>query len=563
MTQIAIELLDDSIPDVRTIAPPPEADAALLATIRAFGVLQPVLLRPQGNRYEIVAGRRRVRFAREAGLTEIPAEIRKMTDAEALEAQVAENTQRAMLHPIDIWRATQQLLGAGLTLTQAGLALGLSDRETRRNERLAALHPQVLALAERDMPSAEQLAVIAAAPLERQAEALKVRGAVMRRDISWETIAAVCRQTTIPRAIALFDVDKAGVVFEEDLFAEPGSPEQFVTRDVAGFLAAQRTALAAKVVKDTRAGHRVRPAEVNRQGDILLPRGWTERLDAAAKKLSRGATGPVRFVAISEKSWQLGEVVEKFADPPRPLPRPEAPAQPERVASVESISGASELDEKIDTAANSSAAPPDQAEDPESERAPVTKLGLQMIAAAKTEALRRQILRGEFPLELLAACTVLAVSAGNVHVYAARYQLADLPDPTARLVDAAGHISIDGAELRELLADTLAGMLVVTDPVTRHGSGDVAEWIGHALDAGSALPRFDTAEFLNQLSGDEVRAIARTLDISVPKKVGELRAALVGRAPDWRPASFGAPGPKPAPARRSPSGAAQPEGIEA
>lgn len=73
----------------------------LAASILEHGVIQPVLLRPKGDRYELVAGERRFRASRQAGLEEIPAVVRDLDDRQALEMQVIENLQRTDLNPLE------------------------------------------------------------------------------------------------------------------------------------------------------------------------------------------------------------------------------------------------------------------------------------------------------------------------------------------------------------------------------------------------------------------------------------------------------------------------------
>ncbi len=73
----------------------------LTSSIRAKGILVPLLVRPIDGHYEIIAGARRFRAARAAGLTDVPVLVRELTDAQALEAQVIENLQRADVHPLD------------------------------------------------------------------------------------------------------------------------------------------------------------------------------------------------------------------------------------------------------------------------------------------------------------------------------------------------------------------------------------------------------------------------------------------------------------------------------
>jgi ParB/RepB/Spo0J family partition protein len=73
----------------------------LAESIKSHDVLQPILLRPKGDRYELVAGERRFRAARQAGLETIPAVVKDLTDKQALEVQVIENLQRADLNPLE------------------------------------------------------------------------------------------------------------------------------------------------------------------------------------------------------------------------------------------------------------------------------------------------------------------------------------------------------------------------------------------------------------------------------------------------------------------------------
>lgn len=86
----------------------------LTSSVQKHGVLQPVLVRPvtrvnEAFRYELVAGERRFRAATAAGLSAIPAMIRELSDAEALELQVVENLQRADLHPLEEAEGYEQL----------------------------------------------------------------------------------------------------------------------------------------------------------------------------------------------------------------------------------------------------------------------------------------------------------------------------------------------------------------------------------------------------------------------------------------------------------------------
>src|SRR5437879_5682068 len=88
--------------------------AELAANIRQHGVLQPILLRPlpdgEAGTYELVAGARRLRASKLAKRDTIPATVRELTDAQALELQVIENVQRVDVHPLDEARGYAALI---------------------------------------------------------------------------------------------------------------------------------------------------------------------------------------------------------------------------------------------------------------------------------------------------------------------------------------------------------------------------------------------------------------------------------------------------------------------
>jgi ParB family chromosome partitioning protein len=91
---------------------PEDSLAELADSIRASGVVQPILLRrsaPAAGRYQLVVGERRWRAARMAGLETVPAMIRELTDQDALELALTENLLRQDLNPLEVARAYQAL----------------------------------------------------------------------------------------------------------------------------------------------------------------------------------------------------------------------------------------------------------------------------------------------------------------------------------------------------------------------------------------------------------------------------------------------------------------------
>jgi ParB family chromosome partitioning protein len=105
----------------------------LADSIRERGVLQPVLLRPAGDGYQLVAGERRFLAAREAGFNSIPAIVRPLTDRESLLIALIENVQRENLNPVDEARAYYRLAAEyGLSHEEIAKRVG-KDRSTVSN----------------------------------------------------------------------------------------------------------------------------------------------------------------------------------------------------------------------------------------------------------------------------------------------------------------------------------------------------------------------------------------------------------------------------------------------
>ena len=87
----------------------PEALQELAQSIRANGIIQPLVLRQQGDRLQLVAGERRLRAARIAGLTEVPVVVQEIPDNRLLEITLIENLQREDLNPIETAQAFERL----------------------------------------------------------------------------------------------------------------------------------------------------------------------------------------------------------------------------------------------------------------------------------------------------------------------------------------------------------------------------------------------------------------------------------------------------------------------
>jgi ParB family chromosome partitioning protein len=126
--------------------------AELVASIAQDGVLQPVLVRPavEGFGYELIAGERRWRAARAAGLATVPAIVREADDREALALAVVENVVRTDLDPIEEARAYARLCDEmGLTQAEVAQAVGRSRVAVTNGLRLLDLPDDVIGMLER------------------------------------------------------------------------------------------------------------------------------------------------------------------------------------------------------------------------------------------------------------------------------------------------------------------------------------------------------------------------------------------------------------------------------
>jgi ParB family transcriptional regulator, chromosome partitioning protein len=119
--------------------------ASLTASVRELGVLQPVLVRPaQEERYELIAGERRWRAARRAGLQTIPALVREVGDDASLEQALVENLHRQDLNPLEEGAAYQQLIeDFHLTHDEVATRVGKSRAAVSNTLRLFQLPPTI------------------------------------------------------------------------------------------------------------------------------------------------------------------------------------------------------------------------------------------------------------------------------------------------------------------------------------------------------------------------------------------------------------------------------------
>lgn len=159
----------------------PEALADLAESIRVHGIIQPLTVRRlSSGYYQIIAGERRWRAAKEAGLAEVPAVIIEADDRKVMELGLIENLQREDLNPAEEARGYQVLMEEyGLTQDQVAQRMGKSRPAIANTLRLLALPEDLLKLLEEEALSAGHARAILALPspaLQRQAAKKVIEG---------------------------------------------------------------------------------------------------------------------------------------------------------------------------------------------------------------------------------------------------------------------------------------------------------------------------------------------------------------------------------------------------
>ena len=162
----------------------PESLGELAESIRQLGIVQPITLRQTGSeKYQIVAGERRWRASRQAGLTTIPAYIRTIDDESVMEMALVENIQREDLNAIEIALAYAHLLEQeGMTQEKVAERVGKSRVAVANYLRLLKLHAQVqMALQKRTIDMGHARALLS---LDSPTQQLQVFDEIMRTGAS-------------------------------------------------------------------------------------------------------------------------------------------------------------------------------------------------------------------------------------------------------------------------------------------------------------------------------------------------------------------------------------------
>ncbi len=161
----------------------PQEFAGLVDSVKKYGVLQPIVVRPLNAGFEVVAGERRWRAAEAAGLEAIPAVVRMISDQEALELALVENLQREDLNPMERARAYRTLIDEfHLTQNQVADRVGKSQPSVANALRLLNLPSQIQAALEAGRISEGHARAIVA--LDTETAMLRLWERVERRGLS-------------------------------------------------------------------------------------------------------------------------------------------------------------------------------------------------------------------------------------------------------------------------------------------------------------------------------------------------------------------------------------------
>lgn len=155
----------------------------LAQSIKAYGIVQPIIVQKEGSRYTIVAGERRYRAARLAGLTHVPVVIKECYRAELMEVSLVENLQREDLNPIEEAQAMRMLMNEyNLTQDQLSARLGKSRSSIANTLRLLTLPEKVRSMVISGLISSGHARCLVA--LESDEEKQKLAERIVKQELS-------------------------------------------------------------------------------------------------------------------------------------------------------------------------------------------------------------------------------------------------------------------------------------------------------------------------------------------------------------------------------------------
>ena len=482
--------LKDNPDKARRSKSSPQADALLLATIKAIGVVEPLIVFAEadgGNGFVIDQGHRRAKQAIVAGLEEIAVLVVPRAEDGGAMRSLATSITHEQLNPVDLWRAIERLVALNWTEESIAIALAQSVRQIKKLRLLANVLPAMLdAMAKGDMPNEQQLRTIAAASLDEQKEVWKAnKPSKGDPQVSWWSVAnGLTKRCMYARDTSFGDelAQAYGIAWVEDLFA-PADQDSRYTTDVEAFLGAQQEWMTQNLPKKGVI------TESTSYGEVKLPPkasqvyGTPKKSDHTAMYLDR--EGKVKTV-----HFRMPEVKKKG--------------------------------KAADTADDEAIVMPKSRPD-------VTRKGIEMIGDIRTDALHEALSRAPIEDDTLLALLVLAFAGQNVrvdsgaggdHGYGRR-----MPRHVATLFDAEGKFAFDPETLRIAARGVLIDALSCREGMSK--SGVVALVAGSAIGADGFLANMGTEDFLSCLSRPSLEGSCADTPVLPRARVKDTRAALV------------------------------------
>jgi len=461
-------LLKDNPDKARQSKSSPQADALMVATIKAVGIINPPIVFAEpggGNGLIIDNGHRRRDGAIAANLDEIKVLVIEAANDNGAMRNMVENIARENLNPVDQWRGVERLVALGWTEEAIALALALPVRQIKKLRLLANLFPSMLEqIALGDMPSEQQLRIIAAASVEDQESVWKASKPKKGDTAQWWSIANALNKKRMYARDASFGDDLAasyGIEWLEDLFA-PANEDNRYTTNVDGCLGAQHEWMPSNLPK------RGASVEVNSYGQPGLPKK-AERVHGKALKSDRTAM-------YLDREGKVQSIVYRLPDEKKST-----------VKGGTATIGGTGGDEPI------------VASKP---RPDVTQRGHDVIGDYRTDALHEALGRAPIEDDTLMALLVLGYAGTNVRVDSgaggAMFGGTRFNRHAAMLFDDDGKFLFDLDTLRIAARKTLIDVLSCRRGMSN--SGVLSRVAGGGLGGGALLPNMGTVDFLQCLS---------------------------------------------------------------
>ncbi|WP_244593440.1 ParB N-terminal domain-containing protein [Methylosinus trichosporium] len=473
----------------RRTAPSEHADRQMIANIKATGITQPPVVRPDGDDLVIVAGHGRVRAAIGAGFTEILVLVRGPDDGADNLRALSENVVRMQMAPVDQWRTIEALISDHWTEEAIGGALALPVRTIKKLRLLAHIHPDMLdQIAKGDMPQESHLRTIAAAGADEQASVWKKHKPKKGQEtVIWHEVARALTKRRLYAKIAKFGPDEEqafGIVWEDDLF-EQGDQDNRYTTQVEAFFAAQAAWIEANLPKNGVI------LQIDEYGQGKLPPKAERNWGQPRKSDTIG-----RYVDTRDGS--VKEIVFR-------VPK----ADPKTAKKGKTGAGAGESE---------------TISEPTRTRPEITQKGLAIIGDFRTDALAKALAENEIDDFTLLGLLVVAFGADNVDVKASGYS-SGLRRGLAHRLANEGRITQDAALVRKAARDMLAHVLNCRPGY--HSSGVAARLVGDAIGADAHLPNMATDDFLSSLSKAALEKAAAAHSVLPRPRAKETRAAFI------------------------------------